>query len=582
MDRRTFLKGGIVAASAALAGGSLAACSPSQSKASDDSAQSNKLTSENWYGSPQDISSMDIEETRETELLICGCGGGGIVASAIAAQQGIQVTCIEKGSSAGTIKSDLGVIGARGDAATGVIVDKTAVLMEHTRYANGWCNPAVTRVWTEESGETFDWLTDTVAEFGATPYFETDTDDYRHGCWPVYPTDHGFHYQYTDEERAEAQEKAGGSVDPAALAKALPSIGDYVVKKAVEWGADIQYLTSLVQLEQDGTGKVTGAIVEKDGSYLRVNASKGVILATGGYEADADLLKTLNPEGASIGGYNMSQMGCNGDGIKAGIWAGGVKDEIPTFMTFRRAAIAPETPLGSPYNGMTCWMGDQPFLQVNMRGERVCGETSPYDYPLHVATQHPENKLASIWDSDYQEHIKAFHTIGCSRINPSPTVSPDGVPTGEGLGFDANDGMIFAALEAGVIKKADTLEELAEQLLIPPDTFAATVARYNELCAKGKDEDFGKPSKDLLSLAKPPYWGAYFGGHVLCTCDGLKINENMQVVDQDKQPIEGLYAVGNCSGSMYAGTYPELFIGNAMGRTMTFARHAVLHIAGSL
>ena len=53
-------------------------------------------------------------------------------------------------------------------------------------------------------------------------------------------------------------------------------------------------------------------------------------------------------------------------------------------------------------------------------------------------------------------------------------------------------------------------------------------------------------------------------------------------LNTERKPIEGLYAVGNCSGSMYAGSYPELFIGNANGRTITHARHAVMHIAGEV
>ena len=140
--------------------------------------------------------------------------------------------------------------------------------------------------------------------------------------------------------------------------------------------------------------------------------------------------------------------------------------------------------------------------------------------------------------------------------------------------------MIGAATEAGIIQSADTIEELAKKMGIDAAQLKKTVDRYNELCEKGVDEDFGKPAKDLQPLSTPPYSAAFFGGHVLCTLDGLRIDENMRVLDANKQPIESLYAVGNCSGSMYAGTYPELFIGNANGRTITEARHAVMHIAG--
>ena len=518
-------------------------------------------------------------DTVDCEVLVCGLGAGGITAAAAAAEKGMNFIAIEKGAGHGSIKSDIGVIGTRIDT---VEVDPLQMLNEHTRYANGWCDPRVTRVWATESGVTFDWISDSIAEFGATPYFEYDVDEGTHGVWPVYPTDHGFHYTYTEEEQAKADAAVAESGDPAAAQGILPQVGDYMLKKAEEWGADLRYETPFVQLAQDENGKVTGAYAKIGDGCVLFNASKGVILATGGYEANPDLLAELNPDAAAIGGVSMTQAGCEGEGIKAGIWAGGMKDEIPTLMTFARAAVAPDAELGYPYQGMTCWIGDQPFLKVNLDGARVCCETAPYDYPLHVAALQPEYKLASIWDSDYQNQIVAFHTIGCSRINMSDTVDAAGVPTGEGLSFPACDMMIGAAMEAGIVQQADTIEELAEKLRVDPAGLTATVERYNELAAKGVDEDFGKPAKDLLPLSKPPYFGAFFGGHVLCTLDGLRIDEHMRVLNTERKPIEGLYAVGNCSGSMYAGSYPELFIGNANGRTITHARHAVMHIAGEV
>ena len=579
LDRRSFLKGGVVAAGAAAFAGALSACAPSAPQETGAADETLATTGEAWYGSPADPATFDVVDTVDCEVLVCGLGAGGITAAAAAAEKGMNVIAIEKGAGHGSIKSDIGVIGTRIDT---VEVDPLQMLNEHTRYANGWCDPRVTRVWATESGATFDWISDSIAEFGATPYFEYDVDEGTHGVWPVYPTDHGFHYTYTEEEQAKADAAVAESGDPAAAQGILPQVGDYMLKKAEEWGADLRYETPFVQLAQDENGKVTGAYAKIGDGCVLFNASKGVILATGGYEANPDLLAELNPDAAAIGGVSMTQAGCEGEGIKAGIWAGGMKDEIPTLMTFARAAVAPDAELGYPYQGMTCWIGDQPFLKVNLDGARVCCETAPYDYPLHVAALQPEYKLASIWDSDYQNQIVAFHTIGCSRINMSDTVDAAGVPTGEGLSFPACDMMIGAAMEAGIVQQADTIEELAEKLRVDPAGLTATVERYNELAAKGVDEDFGKPAKDLLPLSKPPYFGAFFGGHMLCTLDGLRIDEHMRVLNTERKPIEGLYAVGNCSGSMYAGSYPELFIGNANGRTITHARHAVMHIAGEV
>ena len=119
-------------------------------------------------------------------------------------------------------------------------------------------------------------------------------------------------------------------------------------------------------------------------------------------------------------------------------------------------------------------------------------------------------------------------------------------------------------------------EELAEKLRVDPAGLTATVERYNELAAKGVDEDFGKPAKDLLPLSKPPYFGAFFGGHVLCTLDGLRIDEHMRVLNTERKPIEGLYAVGNCSSGVSGGTYVHGGISLGSGAVMSWV--AVNHV----
>ena len=581
LDRRSFLKGGVVAAGAAAFAGALSACAPSAPQETGAADETLATTGEAWYGSPADPATFDVVDTVDCEVLVCGLGAGGITAAAAAAEKGMNVIAIEKGAGHGSIKSDIGVIGTRIDT---VEVDPLQMLNEHTRYANGSVrsprHPCMGHRIRRHIrlDQRLHRRVRRDALFRMSTWTRVPT-----ACGRCTATDHGFHYTYTEEEQAKADAAVAESGDPAAAQGILPQVGDYMLKKAEEWGADLRYETPFVQLAQDENGKVTGAYAkDRRRRCVLFNASKGVILATGGYEANPDLLAELNPDAAAIGGVSMTQAGCEGEGIKAGIWAGGMKDEIPTLMTFARAAVAPDAELGYPYQGMTCWIGDQPFLKVNLDGARVCCETAPYDYPLHVAALQPEYKLASIWDSDYQNQIVAFHTIGCSRINMSDTVDAAGVPTGEGLSFPACDMMIGAAMEAGIVQQADTIEELAEKLRVDPAGLTATVERYNELAAKGVDEDFGKPAKDLLPLSKPPYFGAFFGGHVLCTLDGLRIDEHMRVLNTERKPIEGLYAVGNCSGSMYAGSYPELFIGNANGRTITHARHAVMHIAGEV
>lgn len=113
--------------------------------------------------------------------------------------------------------------------------------------------------------------------------------------------------------------------------------------------------------------------------------------------------------------------------------------------------------------------------------------------------------------------------------------------------------MIESYVEQGLVFKADTIEELAEKLGIPADNLKATVERYNELCAKGVDEDFGKEAYRMRPIAAAPYYGCFLGGSLLTTCDGLRINRKCQVYDTNHQIIEGLYSIGDCSGSFFAG-----------------------------
>ena len=78
----------------------------------------------------------------------------------------------------------------------------------------------------------------------------------------------------------------------------------------------------------------------------------------------------------------------------------------------------------------------------------------------------------------------------------------------------------------------------------------------------------------MLALDKAPFYGARQGATILCTLDGLRINTRMNVLDTEGEPIEGLYAAGDCSGGFFAHNYPEYIVGVAIGRTLTFGRIA--------
>jgi len=111
----------------------------------------------------------------------------------------------------------------------------------------------------------------------------------------------------------------------------------------------------------------------------------------------------------------------------------------------------------------------------------------------------------------------------------------------------------------------------------------ASVDRYNELCEKGCDTDFGKPAKYMHKIEKAPFWGARKHIRVSAEVSGVKANENGQVIGRDRKPIEGLYCAGNLGGQFYGGAdYPFHQTGLSLGRCYTFGMIAARHALGRL
>lgn len=165
-----------------------------------------------------------------------------------------------------------------------------------------------------------------------------------------------------------------------------------------------------------------------------------------------------------------------------------------------------------------------------------------------------------------------FETVGCSRVVPYIEM---------GMTYDE---YTAASQEAGILMKADTIEELADMLGFTgqdKDNFLAEVERYNGFYDNQVDEDFGKEAYRLSAIRQPPFYGCWFGGSLLTTIDGLRINENCQVLDPELNVIEGLYAAGDVSGSFFSGNYPEYVVGVACGRSSVEGRHVAKLLAGA-
>lgn len=515
--------------------------------------------SADWLGEEPVVDEADITETVECEVLVVGAGSSGCFAAAAAAEAGADTLLIDRfgHDMASGIRDTLAACGSSEQLVDGADVDKQVAARYICDWSQGYARYSLAKLWADRSGETIDWYTNVLAESGIS--FRHEIDEHQTSNYQYLDVGHSI--QYTDNYTETL---------------AMDAVLDY----AEGHGLTVRYETTMVKLEKDGSGRVTGIIAKNaDDSYLRINASKGVILGCGGYSGNEEMMKALQPQSVEQTCVNYSKPGAKGDGIKACLWAGAIMDTTHTAMIFDRGAVKPDYAgePGKASDGMMFWMGSQPFLKVNLKGERFINEYLPYDMVLHAAASQPHHTYCTIWDSKYPEDCEKFATHGCSRLYPHVNGTAPVFPMEIVIGMNED------LEEQGYIVQADTVEELAEKLGLPVDTFTATVEHYNELAANGEDTDFGKESYRLSTLTEAPFYGVrQCGGYLICTMDGIQIDDNMHALDANYQPIPGLYVIGDMSGNYFSHSYPNLMSGAAAGRSATFGRLAGQNAAAGI
>ncbi|KAB7650068.1 FAD-binding protein [Sutterella faecalis] len=515
-----------------------------------------------WLGKPPEIDEKSIAKTRETDILVVGCGTGGMFAVAAAAEAGAKVIGIDRFATGTGIRNDLGALNSRYQKAWGTKIDKFDFVTMATQYAAGHLSQDLVKLFCEKSGETIDWYGDRLKERGVDLWHESgdkvDESRYEH-----FATGHSPRWRGTDDG-------TGKRLDGNRI------LLDYAVSK----GAEFDFNTRMVKLEKKA-GRVTGCIArDGDGRYVRYVAKKGVVVATGGYAQNYRMMEALQPWNLRIIGRNGAMPGAHGDGIRACLWAGAKMDETHSMMMFDRCALRPDQKTGvetakSGDNGFF-WMGSQPWLKVNADGRRFMNESGTYENILHADEYQKGHCHYTLFDSNWTAYAQQFKMHGCSRLYPfengaDPNISYEVV----------RDRMLPGLLEKGFVVKADTIEELARKLGLPAEELKRTVDRYNALARKGIDEDYGKESFRLTPVDKAPFYGAKNTGYVLCTMDGIQIDTHMNAIDTDGNPIPGLYVIGNDSGCFFANEYPNLATGMACGRTVTFGRIVGIELARS-
>ena len=525
-----------------------------------------------WLGKEPDIDEAAITETIDTDIVIVGAGNGGMFAAAYAAANGLNFRVIEQNSAVQDTRHWYGAIDSAAAKEAGVpATDKAKLLSEISRYASGKCDQRVVKTWINESAAMHDFMRGILEDqFGWTCEFTSGAE----AAWPAENAEHNTDYLYPVQEHNYRQSESESGL------QRNEALQQYIE----ELGYSIDFKTSLAKLEKDADGRITGIIAQstEDDHFIRYNANDGVLLACGGFPGNPYMMEQLDPLGTSVTTACSYSPSDKGYGIRAAVWAGANLDKEAAPMLFDRGIVAPGVDAGyvesensfggkafpgeiKQYNP-----GTQPFLKVNRNGERFANESSPYNDIVYAAAHQPGRVYAQICDANILEDVKRFHTIGCSAQTRN-------------AGAEYIQKQMDNAEEKGCFFKADTIEELADKLGFTgeaKDTFLATVDRYNELYDQQNDEDFGKPAYRLSAIRKAPFYGCWLGASLLCTEQGIAINEKGQALDNDNKPMPGLYVTGDMSGSFFANNYPCLMAGVAMGRTLTCAMKAIKQMAG--
>ena len=548
LSRRSFISGtAAVASTAALAGTVTSALA--------DEAQESAAYTPSFMQAPAPIDAADIKETVDADIVIIGSALSGLCACRAAVENGAKnIVVIEKADTWQCRSNQFGTIGGKIQEDLGIKIDRNAAVGQLMKECGYRPNQRILNLWADNSGEAFDWF---LAPMEGKYVVENESDPYdaeeghlsvRKTHWPEPGNSHtedDFYPIFSDCQIT------------------LPTMAPWVeaiYNICVEAGVTFKFSTWARQLvRENNEGPVTGVICQDvDGNYSQVNASKAVLLATGDFAGNKDMMSYYVPWATRFASIfpNRDAAGDptnTGDGQCMGMWIGAKMEDGP---------LAPMTHhLGGP-------LGMDAFLLTDVNGDRFVNEDvggQPFQNQL---SRLPKKTAWQVFDSEWPNQLQY---MDCGHGNVSWYVDDDKVPGGSyGRNAYISQAMFDEAMASDAGVQADTIEELAEKMGVPVEEFCATIERYNELAKKGVDEDFGKRADRMFAIENPPFYGYKLTDTVLLVCmGGLETTVDFEVLDTNDDVIPGLYAVGNAQGGRFLVDYPLPCPGISHGMAMT-------------
>lgn len=437
--------------------------------------------------------------TYDTEIVVVGAGGAGLSAALEAANQGAKVILVEKLAMTGgsTARSGGKILAAGTDIQKAHGIEDNADLYYEflMQIGEGKINEKKARIIADTSLENFNWLVENGVEFSKNVEALHPTRKPARG-----------HYVAVQDGKVEQDGHGWAITQP-------------LEKKAREAGVEILLETPAKRLITDSTGAVVGVECENvKGQKVIINA-KAVILATGGYDKNPELLKEYAPLVEPV--YTTVSVGNVGDGLI-------MAREVGAKIEAHGGAIL-------LYLDLSAGVGEVGGLYVDSTGSRFMNETDFWFTRTRILLERQQKIMYYITDTKGK--------------------------------LDNFDGLV----EAGRIFKADTIEELQERLGMTE--LVKTVERYNALAKKGVDEDFNKSPEYLMPVDEGPFYAIPFVQVTSGTFGGPLTNEKAQVISTNGDIIKGLYAAGEvANGDVFYKEYPGS--GSSISMCIAFGRIA--------
>lgn len=467
----------------------------------------------------------------QADILVIGAGMAGLTTAARAAELGLNVLIVDQaatyGGSANVAGGTLLGVGTRMQAEAGIEDDPDLCFADFVRLGGaGTFNEEIAREFSQISGEAVDWLDDLGADFGdRVPYYGV--------------------YQPLNVARNYSG-KGGARAFVVALYAEL--------EKYFSTNAYMMLNTYVTGLVTNDDGAVIGAKARlADGTETTLLAPATVV-CTGGYGGSEELLNKYNFENV----LSTSPACVTGDGYA---WLEELGAPL-TNMDFC-TAYAGGIPTSDDFRSFGYFNATNGALWINTNGERMVNETGA---DSHVKSETwanaPHNIVYTVFSSEMLiPDAKVFSTGAWGSVK------------------EEFDPYMESLIEKGLAWKADTVEELAEKVGLPVDTFAATIAAYNDGCANGNDP-FGRTTQEV-AMANGPFYAVKTVPYVMITCGGPMMTKDCEVLNSDGLVIEGVYIAGEIVGMANVGGLNSIG-GMGHGNCLVWGKKAAEVIAAKL